>query len=61
MNPWLAFALGMLTGSCTYWLAEYLLRPRKIAELPDPGEETLAEASELEREISGLGRQGRIV
>ena len=61
MNPWLAFALGMLTGSCIYWLAEYLLRPRVIAELPDLGEETLAEASELEREISGLGRQGRIV
>jgi len=61
MNPWLAFALGILAGSCIYWLAEYLLRPRVIAELPDLGEETLAEASELEREISGLGRQGRIV
>ena len=61
MNPWLAFALGMIVGSCIYWLAEYLLRPRKIAELPDLGEEAIEENAELEREISGLGRQGRIV
>jgi hypothetical protein len=63
MNPWLAFALGLLAGSGLYWLGEYLLRPRKIAELPDLGEETLAipEDAELERAASELRRQGRIV
>lgn len=61
-NLWIGVWFTGISLARSYALRRVFNRwHQPIAELPDLGEETLAEASELEREISGLGRQGRIV